>query len=326
LAATNVNSMQSLLDSLTSHIDSGGAGGDQTASAAGLSGVSPAQASSMDGVRIWGGSLGSGSHTDATASSSAYSTRQSGLMVGIESDVAPGLLLGGAFGYTTGNLHTNNDLGQFSDEQFAVYARYTGASGIYLQGNVAYGVFQNRLDRAIVIPGLATSSTHGKFDSHSIGVYTEAGYHLGQTQLFSQLTPYAALSYLDATSDAYTETGNFLLPLAVAGSSSATTSSYLGLKLSNTWLADALSVTPRLKLAWQHDFNEVDWQSTATFAVLPTTGFQVRGTGLSRDGAYLNAGVTVSSTDNVDLMLDYDGRFTGDRSESTFMGRAAFRF
>jgi outer membrane autotransporter protein len=289
--------------------------------------VTPAQASSFSGTKVWGGGFQSGNSVDRTASGPAYSSHQSGLLAGIDVPVSRNVLLGIAGSYGTGSLKTENFLGYgtFSAAQIAGYARYVDDSGVYALGSVSYGDFTNRLSRYIAIPGFGSGNVHGKFDSSTWGVYGEAGWRFDPSAWALSLTPYAAISYLDAKADGYTETG-FGAPLTIGSTSSSATSSYLGVKLSTDWQLSSATLTPRLTAAWQHDYTKNAWEMSAAFASVPTVGFGLTGTGLSRDGAYIDGGVTLHIAEQVDVLLDYQGRFTSDRTDNAFMARANVKF
>jgi uncharacterized protein with beta-barrel porin domain len=65
---------------------------------------------------------------------------------------------------------------------------------------------------------------------------------------------------------------------------------------------------------------------SAAFAAVPTVGFGLNGSGLSRDGAFVDGGITLHIAEQVDVLLDYQGRFTSDRTDNAFMARANVRF
>jgi outer membrane autotransporter protein len=246
-------------------------------------------------------------------------------MAGVDLPIAPNLIAGVAGSFSNGSLDTDGHLGEgrFSAGQVGGYARYNADQGLYALATVAYGDFQDKLNRFISIPGLGSGMTHGKFSTDVFSIYGEAGWHYDGAG-FATITPYAALSYQDAHADGYTETG--FLPLKINSSSSRATSSYLGVSLARTWDDGTTVFTPHLKAAWQHDFTNDAWVMNASFAAVPTVGFGLDGSALSRDSAYINGGLTLGIAQNVDILLDYDGRFSSDQSENSFMARANFKF
>jgi uncharacterized protein with beta-barrel porin domain len=330
LAASDVSDLQDFLDTIMGHIS--GSTGDPspgaTAMLGGVSGVKPAQLA--DGpVQIWGGGIASGTDVDATASSPAYHTHEAGLMAGVDVPLAPAFTVGLALGYNNGTLKTTNDHGSYSAFELSGYGRYDDPdNNLYAAASVGYGSFSNKLNRTIVIPGVTTGTVSGKFDSDAVALYGEAGLHLtpDTSPLPISLTPYAAISYLNGSADPYTETGSFVAPLTVAGSGSHAFDSYLGAWFSQSWQSDEMTITPSVKLAWEHAFNDNAWNVNAAFAPVPSSTFGINGSALSRDSAFITAGVLINNGDNVDFELNYQGRQSSDRSENAITGRVMFKF
>ncbi|HWA31377.1 MAG TPA: autotransporter domain-containing protein, partial [Rhizomicrobium sp.] len=336
LSAVDQSSAQNFLDLITSHLGDPSTGGDTTASL--LSGssvlaanvaptdVSPAQLSDLSGTKAWGGGFQYGSSVDATASGPGYSSHQSGILAGVDVPLSRNALFGIAASYGTGDIKTDKLLGfgTFSAAQFAGYGRFMADNGLYGMGEVSYGSFTNKLNRYVSIPGFGSGMLHGKFDSTAWGLYGEAGWRFEMDA--ARVTPYAAISYLDADSDGYTEAGSFPVPLTVKGSTSKATSSYLGLKLATDWQLAPATITPRLTAAWQHDYTKNAWEMSAAFTAVPTVGFGLNGSDLSRDFAYVDGGFTLHISNEVDVLLDYQGRFSSDRSDNAFLARANVRF
>ena len=337
LSSVNQSTAQSFVDAINNHLaDVSGGGGDvaaltstsqMLASNIAPTAVSPAQISDLSGTHVWGGGFQSGNSVDRTASGPAYDSHQSGLMAGVDVPVAPNFLFGVAGSWSTGDIQTEKmeGFGTFTALQGALYARYTADNGLYALGDASYGNFTNRLNRYISIPGFGSGNVHGKFDSTAWGLYGEAGWKFNPSDWATSLTPYAAVSYLDAKSDGYTETG-FGAPLTIGASSSKATSTYLGLKLSTDWLLDRATITPRITAAWQHDFTKNAWEMSAAFAAAPTVGFGLNGSDLARDGAFVDGGVTLHIAEQMDVLLDYQGHFTSDRTDNALIARANVRF
>jgi len=337
LSAANQAAAQSFLDMINNHLGDtsteGGtvasllSGNDTLAANVAPDSVTPAQLSSLSGTRVWGGGFQSGGSVDATKSGPAYTSHQNGLVAGVDVPVSRNVLVGIAGIYSTGDIKTEKMLGfgTYNGVQVAGYGRFEADNGIYALGNISYGDFTNKLNRYVSVPGFASGNVHGQFDGTTWGLYGEAGWKLNVGEA-TRATPYVALSYLDADSDGYTETGSFPVPLTVGGSSSKATTSYLGVKLATDWTLDAATITPRLTAAWQHDFTKDAWQMNAAFSAVPTVGFGLTGSDLARDFAYVDGGVTLHTSDVVDILLDYQGRFSSDRSDSTFLMHAKIKF
>jgi uncharacterized protein with beta-barrel porin domain len=65
---------------------------------------------------------------------------------------------------------------------------------------------------------------------------------------------------------------------------------------------------------------------TASFAPVSTAGFSLNGSALSKDAAFIDAGVSINGGSNVDFSLNYQGRLSSDRTESAIVGRIVFKF
>ncbi len=329
LANSDATSLSGAIDAIIDHL--GGDTGDSASGSAsnGVPGVQQAQL--VEGpFNVWGGGVTSGAGISTTASGPGYHVSQNGLMAGADTKVAPNVTAGLALGYTNGTMHTSNllDRGGFNVLEVSGYGRYDDPDNqIYALGDVSYGSFHNKLQRTIAIPGLATATVNGKYNSDTVALYGEAGYHLSADQFPVSLTPYAAISYLDASSDPFTETGNFVAPLAVSSASSNALYSYLGAAWQQAYPSgNGQVLTARLKAAWQHDYSSSVWTMAASFApVSGVASFGIKNNSLSQDYAFINAGVTLTS-DNVDFDLDYDGRLASDRTEGAIVGRLVFKF
>ena len=64
----------------------------------------------------------------------------------------------------------------------------------------------------------------------------------------------------------------------------------------------------------------------AAFTAVPTAGFGLTGSDLARDSAYVDGGITLHIANQVDVLLDYQGRFNADRTDNAFLARANVTF
>ena len=245
LSATDAADLQNIMDAIIDHLGDGtGSAGAGGTAFNGLPGVQEAQAS-IGLARAWGGVYATSGHVSATVSGPAYRTHGAGMIGGADFAVNDSVMLGAAVGYDNGTLRTANDLGGYHGVQISGYGRFTDPGNqYYVLGDVSYSNYGNNEHRTITIPGLAPATVSGKFDSSTIALYGEAGYHWSNANLPVNLTPYAAISYLNASADPFTETGNFVAPLQVASSASTSTLSYLGMWFSQTWMSDNMAITP----------------------------------------------------------------------------------
>jgi outer membrane autotransporter protein len=86
------------------------------------------------------------------------------------------------------------------------------------------------------------------------------------------------------------------------------------------------TVVPEVRAAWQHEYLDANQTLTADFVSAPTTPFTVSGANYGRDAALVGAGVTANVLPNVNLFLDYDGRFNGGFTEHAVSGGIRIKF
>jgi outer membrane autotransporter protein len=74
-----------------------------------------------------------------------------------------------------------------------------------------------------------------------------------------------------------------------------------------------MSLTPRLRAAWAHEFN-AGRQVNASFLSLPGAAFTVSGARPARDAAVVSAGVDWTFGRTVSLFAQFDGDLSGGGS------------
>jgi len=202
-----------------------------------------------------------------------------------------------------------------------VYGRYDSDDNIYVQGLVSYGNYDNRTLRRIFLPPpFGNGIAFGKFNSDVFAIYGEGGVNLTPGDDIN-VTPFLSFGYTHGSSGAYTEFGAPGANLAVSDASSTNLSSQLGLKFSMNDVMGDEALTPTLKVAWRHNFDDNIWTVNAAFDGLAGSGFSVNGRNLSKDSVAVGAGLGYAFNGDVTAMLDYEGDFSSDRSINSVMGR-----
>jgi outer membrane autotransporter protein len=175
-----------------------------------------------------------------------------GIMVGGDARVLPDLQVGAVFGYTSEKLDLDKNGSATDAKRFtgAIYGRYdlspwsveavAGASHASLEGK-----------RTVAIPGYAqTADIETKsrdFYGSVRGGYT---FQLGR----AKLTPYAGGHYVSWKADGATETGAKQAGLKLDDQSRDSLASRAGLTVAFPFAGEEVSFTPRLDVAWRHEF------------------------------------------------------------------------
>ena len=195
-----------------------------------------------------------------------------------------------------------------SSYQGAAYAGWAGGPWYGLgSAVVSFNDFStSRLLTPFGLPGDATSSPSGQ----SYAGHAEAGYHWGlpAAGVNVNVTPYAALDYVHAHIDGFSETGGFgaLSVNSADGNSFATT---LGVRLtSHIALANYGTLTPELRLGWSHEFLDASQTLGASLVAVPGSSFSATGIAFGRDAALVGAGLSMELSPDAKVFVDYDGR------------------
>jgi uncharacterized protein with beta-barrel porin domain len=328
LELATAGSAQVLIDTIGFRLN--GIGGDHgTAFNTGPAAtVKEAQLGNM-GFDLWGGGYGNWLRANDTISGPRFTANEGGFIAGADLPVTTQVTVGGALSYGHGvfNADDKASRGDYRGLQGALYGRLDCPDAPwYGLASVTYGSFANKSARMITIPFFGSGVVKGSFHSDVWSAYGEAGYGLGEVpHLGFNLTPYVALEAIQGSSNAYDQTGG-PITLSVSGTSARTFSSYVGASFTSDAFLGTTTVIPHLKAAWQHDFNDNPWVLNAAFAGTPLSGFQVTGAALGKDHADVEAGVSTKLHQNIDAMLDYEGRFATNRTESSLVGRIKIDF
>ncbi len=273
---------------------------------------------------IWiEGFRGSGDQ-DADNGFTGFDYTSSGGGIGLDSLLKDGLIGGISYGQS----HTNIDLdyskgeGDIDSYLFSVYGSLF-SDRYYLDVAVSYGRESYDNIRQIEIGTLsetASSSHHG--DLYSF--YTEAGYNFERHRWIVQ--PFVALQYNYLEEEGYNESGAGGLDLNLAGSSTDSLASDLGLRLSRPLKKENLVFIPDISVAWRHDFDIDDRLYNASFEGFPEVSFTTESRDIDDDGVLVGVGVTVLKNSGLSMYLRYDGEMRGDFSAQKISCGLRFEF
>ena len=157
------------------------------------------------------------------------------------------------------------------------------------------------------------------YDATSLGLQTMTGYDIKLGNLW--FTPEVGLRYIHISQDSYTDTAG----QSVSSNDSDILTGVVGAKFSKTWtLGNGINIKPEARIAATYDLINDDANSIVTLA--NGSAYQVRGEALDRFGMELGAGVTAELNDNVELSLNYEGKFREDYQDHTGLLSAKYKF
>jgi autotransporter-associated beta strand protein len=265
----------------------------------------------LDGgeTRVWGAGFGGhvGLSADAASGAAALSDGNAGLIGGADMQLADHLLAGVTLGWGREHFNSGNGSGTSTDYALGLYGR-VDLDKAYVTAAFGYSWHQIATLRVITVSG--TDVLQGKQNADDYGGRIEAGWRMALDDAYT-IAPFAAFAGESFASPAYGETalsGSSSYALSYAAHTGTLGRSELGAHLDRSYEIGNGGLTADIKAAWAHQLDDQPF-TQASFANLPTAGFQVLGVRSTRDAALLGA----------DLELQYaSGLFLGVKGEGQF--------
>jgi outer membrane autotransporter protein len=140
------------------------------------------------------------------------------------------------------------------------------------------------------------------------------------------VTPYAALDYVNAHLQGFSELGGFGA-LAVSSTDSHSFQTTLGVRLtSRIAIASYGTLIPELRLGWNHEFLDVSQSLSASLVGVPGSTFSATGINFGRDAALVGAGLSMELSPDAKVFVDYDGKLGSRLQEHSISGGLRVRF
>ena len=283
------------------------------------------------GVRFFGGYLGSFSNMDSDGGYSGYDSYMNGFMLGAAIDFNEHWTLGGYVAYTTGTTEFNRlDTEVDTDAtQVGLALSYKQGNGIRLTGDIGYGHYENDSTRKLRVGGV-NYSHDGSSDQDLFTVGLGFAYDWNPScSPATTISPFLELRYTYSDSESYRESGQ-ILPVRVKGTDSDSFTSSLGVTLAHDFMPkDNMVLTPRLTLAWLHEYGDDDLRATTNFVGTRerfTTRSYETGTDMFQAGASLDF-LLLNKNDTAFGVKVMYGMEAGDRGvNQNVYGGIEFRF
>jgi subtilase-type serine protease len=201
---------------------------------------------------LWSEVVHRDSRFDATTEKTKARAGSDGIMVGADARVLPDLQVGAVFGYTSEKLDLDENGSTTDAKRFtgAVYGRYDLSPWF---AEAVVGGSHANLDgkRTVAVPGYGgTADIETKTRDFYTSVRGGYTFQLGR----AKLTPYAGGQYVSWKADAGTETGAKQASLKLQDQSRDSLASRAGITVAFPFAGEEISFTPRLDLAWRHEF------------------------------------------------------------------------
>ena len=272
----------------------------------------------LSGGGLWAQSYGSfnplgGGATAIATGSDDVAASGGGAIVGVDRELAPGVVAGVAAGYDRIRLGLDglDQQGEIASHRLAVYGgRQVG--GLRLGASAGYAYHRNRTERQISFAAIDRAAA-AAYGGHELTLAGETGYRLELGDLAGAgvtAEPVAGLAYTRLIEAGYEESGAGAVDLTVDGRTTQSLRSTVGLRLG---LDGTARVRPQASLAWGHEFATTERGANARFAG-GGGSFTLEGEDAPRDLALATIGIEADLAPGTALSLGADGALGQDQT------------
>ncbi|MBX9943113.1 MAG: autotransporter domain-containing protein, partial [Reyranella sp.] len=269
----------------------------------------------------WLSGLGGMGNVQGNANAGGFNYNFGGTAAGADVRLGPQFLVGLALGFASGKQSVSGFSGSGWSDAYsaAVYASFT-QGGFYADGLAGYAYADNRLQRQIVIPGLAPRTANGSTGANQFLGQLEAGYKVGVYEpAQASITPFARLQTVAVSQNGFTESGANSLNLNVAQQNTTSVRTVLGADLGAAIpLGEVRTLDVALRLGWAHEYADTTRPMTAAFAGAPALPFTVFGAQPPRDSAVVGFGLNTQVAERTSLYARYDGELANGNDAHAF--------
>jgi len=268
---------------------------------------------------LWVHGLDGSSEQDDQNGISGFDSDFDGFGIGYNAQVGD-VRLGVAYNVSDAQI-SNNQVGiidtDIDSDQLVVFGDYQ-AGDWFFGGALSYSDLEYDFNRVSSLEGVdaVSANTDGSLFDASLNV----GYNLKGA--FAGFTPIASISYSTLEIDTFNESGGVSLN-NVSYDDVDRFRSELGVLFNGHSKAGNWTISPSVKLAWKHDFED---DATAFSADVGGVTFNQVGNELESD--VLNAGVGISFENDSgwNIRLDYQGEFASDEDSQFGSASVEYRF
>jgi subtilase-type serine protease len=292
------------------------AGGTPSASALPSSNAQPA----------WAEVIGNWQTSKSNGDSGKVRQKTGGVFAGVDHALGGGWRLGGALGFTDGNIRVDDrsskaDVAGYSAALFGGKVFEIGPGKLNLMGGTSYTWHDISTERYASVSGESQALT-ADYGASTTQLFTELGYALPVSDHVS-IEPFAGLAWSDTRTRGFSESGGSAA-LRGQSDSSKQTSSTLGLRALTNFTVGQTEGRLQATLGWRHAFGDVQPQTIMSFD--GGQAFSVAGAPIARNAALAELGVVTAITQNATIGLTYSGQFGGGNRENAGSVHMTWRY
>jgi uncharacterized protein YhjY with autotransporter beta-barrel domain len=253
---------------------------------------------------------------DATAAQSGTQIETWAPGLGIERPLNSNFTLGTALSAVRSDQHFSNNLGSLKLEglNLSSYLSYVNRN-FWIDGLYGFGAYDMETQRN---PGGGQPTATGNAQTWTHSAQLNFGYNL-KFQDDSLVTgPFAGIDYLHGAINAYNEVGGGAGALSVARQTFSSMTYRLGWSVSKNVETSIGRVTPQLSLSYERQ--ELDNNGTSVSLLNVAASSTSNGQSVGRNYLVAGAGVSISFTPSLSLLVNYNGQFFREGMTAHFCG------
>lgn len=283
------------------------------------SGATPAGAMPQSAAYpLWAQVVGGRNSLKGDDNAAETKTSLDGLFVGGDAVVGKDWRVGGALGFTDGNIDVNDRSSSSSVRSYigSIYGGNrcsTDKGSVNFLAGAAYTRNSVNTSRSVNVGG--NQVLRVDYDVNATQLFTELGYSflVGQA---SSVEPYMGMDWLSQRAKAFSESGG---SAALQGESQKNnvTSTTLGLRGKTMFELGGKQATLTGGLGWRHAAGDIDASRQVAFVQGNGAAFRVAGAPIAKNAAVMELGVEVAVSINTAMGLSYSGQFGNGSSDDT---------
>ena len=277
---------------------------------------------------LWAQVVGNWNTLSSDGNAAKVSTDLGGVFVGGDAGVGSGWRVGGALGYTHGNIDVDDRSSRSKVDSYTV-SLYGGNSWAAGKGKVNFlagaAYTWNKVDSRRTVTVGGNQTLRADYNGNATQVFTELGYAL-PVGAHSVLEPYAGLAWWNQHTQGFSESGGAAALSGQSQTDSVTTFT-LGLrgKTQLAWGADK-RVTLFGGLGWRHASGDTTPDRKLAFIQGGGATFRVAGAPIARNAAVVDAGLEASVGRMTSMGLSYSGQYGDGNTDHAGMLYVKTRF
>ncbi len=249
---------------------------------------------------VWAQGLLNKSHKESTSDASSFSGRSTGLAFGADTQVAEDWTVGLGYAYLHTNVSSLNRHDRVLGDNFFLYGQYR-PSNFFVQAALNYGDSKYEEEKDV-----AGNEVNADYHLKSYSANLTAGYELSE-----EIIPLFGLRYTNTQQAGYKDS----VDQYVSSEKDDYLTAILGVQVQQESMFDDIKIRPALNLGLAYDLLSDNVSSRVS---LPNgTAYDVNGERLHRLSFEAGLSVAALVSDNVEVVLSYDGSFRQDYNSNT---------